>query len=184
MLTLLLATLSAGAHCDTWEGPVVTDARAALEKGVATPVLKWVPAESEAEVREAFRKAVAARGAGPAAKDLADQWFFETVVRLHRAGEGMPFTGLKPPGTPVDPLIARADAALASGKVADLSSTVTHHVQQELQARYARVRSAAERKDQSVEAGRAWVEAYVSYMDLVEAVEAGLESGHGEPATH
>jgi hypothetical protein len=31
----------AGAHCDTLDGPVVMTAKAALEKGDVTPVLKW-----------------------------------------------------------------------------------------------------------------------------------------------
>ena len=32
----------ARAHCDTLDGPVVTTAKAALEKGDVTPLLKWV----------------------------------------------------------------------------------------------------------------------------------------------
>jgi hypothetical protein len=38
----LLTPLEASAHCDTMNGPVVADARQALESGHLTPVLKWV----------------------------------------------------------------------------------------------------------------------------------------------
>jgi len=41
----------AKAHCDPLDGPVVKDAKVALEKGDATPVLKWVKVEHEEEVR-------------------------------------------------------------------------------------------------------------------------------------
>ena len=84
----------ASAHCDTMAGPVIQDAKMALEKGDITPVLKWVKKDQEKRVREAFNRARAAKG--PAIKEKAEMVFFETLVRIHRAGEGAPFTGLKP----------------------------------------------------------------------------------------
>ena len=95
---LLAAPSPARAHCDTLDGPVVKTARAALETGKLAPVLAWVRAADEAEIRAAFQKATAARRLGPEARAVADTWFFETVVRVHRAGEGAPFTGLQPAG--------------------------------------------------------------------------------------
>src|SRR5512132_1882997 len=83
------------AHCDTLAGPVVADARAALEKKDVTPVLKWIPAANEQEIRDAFAKTLAARAASPQAREVAYQWFLETLVRVHRAAEGVSFTGLK-----------------------------------------------------------------------------------------
>lgn len=35
------------AHCDTLEGPVIKDAKSALEKKDVTPVLKWVKKDAE-----------------------------------------------------------------------------------------------------------------------------------------
>jgi hypothetical protein len=99
LLAAMLASPSrAIAHCDTLDGPVVSDARAALEARDVTPVLKWVEAGKEPEVREAFRHALAVRVLGPEARTLADRFFFETLVRVHREGEGEPYTGLKPAG--------------------------------------------------------------------------------------
>ena len=84
------------AHCDTLDGPVVKTARAALEKGDVTPILKWVKKENEAEIRDLFKKTLSVRSKGKEAQELADMYFLETLVRVHRAGEGEPYTGLKP----------------------------------------------------------------------------------------
>src|SRR4030065_373974 len=80
----------AGAHCDTLAGPVVVTAKAALEKGDVTPILKWVKKGNEGEIKEAFKKTLAVRKQGKEAQELADMYFFETLVRIHRAGEGAP----------------------------------------------------------------------------------------------
>src|SRR5512141_1215891 len=92
---LAILPVKAAAHCDTMNGPVISTARQALDKGDVTPVLKWIKPDKEAEVRAAFKQAVAARKQGKAAKEVADRYFFETLVRMHREGEGAAYTGLK-----------------------------------------------------------------------------------------
>jgi hypothetical protein len=74
------------------DGPVVNTARMALEKGEVTPVLKWVRKKDEDEIKEQFQKTLIDRKQGKEAKELADRYFFETLVSLRRAGEGAPFT--------------------------------------------------------------------------------------------
>ena len=86
------------AHCDTLDGPVVLTAKSALEKGDITPVLKWVRKTDEKEIQELFNKTLIVRKQGKEAGELADMYFFETLVRIHRAGEGAPYTGLKAAG--------------------------------------------------------------------------------------
>jgi len=98
VVLLVASPENASAHCDTLNGPVVTAARVALQRGDVTSVLKWVKSTEEREVRDAFRRTMAVRGASAEARDLADLYFFETLVRLHRQGEGEPYTGLKPAG--------------------------------------------------------------------------------------
>jgi hypothetical protein len=116
-----------GAHCDTLNGPVVATARQALEKGDVTPVLKWVRKDDEKKVRAQFDKTLTVRKQGKEAKELADMYFFESLVRIHRAGEGAPYTGLKAAGT-VEPSVAAADKALESGSVDSLVKLVTEVV--------------------------------------------------------
>lgn len=176
----------AAAHCDTMDGPVVVEARVALEKGDVTPVLKWVRPEQEAEVRKAFRRAVAVRGEGAEAKDLADLYFFETLVRLHRAAENAPYTGLKPAGE-VEAPIAAADQALANGDVEALSRGLRQAVERGVKERFEKLLEARRRKDESVEAGRRYVEAYVVFVHYVEGVHHAVHAAdaHGsEGGTH
>jgi Family of unknown function (DUF6448) len=82
-------------HCDTMDGPVVSAARKALEAEDVNFALAYVPESGEAEVRSAFEKVLRACKADQAAREVADLYFFETVVRVHRAGEGAPYTGLR-----------------------------------------------------------------------------------------
>ncbi len=174
----LLAPSRALAHCDTVDGPVVRDARAALDAGDVTPVLKWVGGAQEAEVREAFRHALAVRALGVDARSLADRFFFETLVRVHREGEGAPYTGLKPAGTPVDPAVASADRALDTGDVESLVRTLSAAAEQGLRTRFARAAEARRHASDSVEQGRADVAAYV---DLTHYAERLLQSAGGLP---
>jgi len=168
----------AAAHCDTLDGPVVSTARVALEKGDVTPILKWVKKEDEEEIREAFDKTVTVRTKGPATRELADMYFFETLVRVHRAGEGASYTGLKPAGT-VDPAVAAADKALETGTVEGLADALTKHIATGIRERF---REAMERKkyaDESVESGRLFIEAYVQFVHYVERLHADAEGGTG-----
>jgi len=168
-LISLVAPSRGWAHCDTLDGPVIADARLALASGDVTPVLKWVQAADEPEVRFAFDHARAVRLLSPEAQQLADTFFFENLVRIHRAGEGAPFAGLKPAGE-VDPVIELADQALESGSVEKLSSAITAHAAKGIEERFSRAADAKKRSDESVAAGRAFVAAYVEWTHYVEAL--------------
>jgi len=182
---LALAPRTAHAHCDTMDGPVVVEARTALAKGDVTPVLKWVKKDHEREIRAAFEKTLRVRAKGEEARDLADLWFFETLVRLHRAGEGAPYTGLKPAGTQVQALVAKADESLAKGNADDLAKLVSEHASAGIRERFNRAAEARKHKDHSVEAGREYVEAYVAYVHYVENLQdavTGRGAHHSEGA--
>lgn len=171
----LTGTISA--HCDSIRGPVIAEARAALEKADVTPVLKWVKQEHEAEVRTAFNRTIAVRGRGPEAKDLADRFFFETLVRLHRASEGAPYTGLK--DEPVDQVIAMAEKALVDGSADEMIRKISSHMAAAIGEKFKHALEARKTKDTSVEAGREFVEAYVTYMHHVEGIHAAIVSAGG-----
>jgi hypothetical protein len=192
---LLFVSQDALAHCDTMDGPVIMEAKQALEKGDITPVLKWVKEDAEPEIKAAFQKAVAVRSKGPEAKELADTYFFETLVRIHRAGEGAPYDGIKPAGTKVEPGIEAADRALETGSVDDLVKDVTNKVADGVRERFTHAVEAKKHKDESVEAGREFVEAYVTFMHYVERLHqdattnpshhAGeVEAVHAEAGQH
>ncbi|NZA01800.1 hypothetical protein H0I39_08660 [Ottowia beijingensis] len=88
----------ASAHCDTADGPAVVDGRRALSQGNVNIALKWVMPEGEDELRAAFDRAQRVRAVGGEAAALAEQWFLENMVRIHRAGEGAGYDGIKPAG--------------------------------------------------------------------------------------
>lgn len=171
------------AHCDTLDGPVVVAARQALETGDINPVLIWVKPGDEAEIKSAFEQALAIRKLGAPAKEFADRYFFETLVRVHRAGEGAPYTGLKPAGE-VDPGISAADSALESGKLDELKNHLNVAMMHGLEERFRKVQSAKNFDKADLNGGREYVEAYVTFIHYVESVNAAVSSAskehHGE----
>lgn len=175
---LIYSSGRARAHCDSLDGPVIADARAAIEKGDVTLVLKWVKQEYEKEVREVFSKTMKVRKESTAARELADRFFFETLVRLHRAGEGAPYTGLKPGGS-IDRAVVMADEALRSGSPDKLVKILTGAVEKGIRNRFKEVARRQKRAASSVKEGRNYVEAYVDYVHFVEILHQHLKGkGH------
>ncbi len=181
-LSALLSPALARAHCDTLDGPVIVAARSALESGRLNPVLAWVPASGEAEIRDAFAKARAARKSGKEAREVADRWFFETVVRVHRASEGAPYTGLKPAGE-VEPAVAVVDRAIAKGDPGAIDAFLRDAVHGGLEARWRKLAAEKPPAD-DIAAGRRWVAAYVPFVHWVEGVNAAAAgpAAHGHAA--
>lgn len=177
-MTLLLFPGMALAHCDALDGPVVKAARSALASRDVTPVLRWVPADREPEITAAFIRALAARALGQPARDLADTWFFETLVRVHRAGEGAPYDGLKPAGQ-IDPVLVHGDGALEAGSATELVDHLMTGLRTELIERFTRARNAKAHANDSVEAGRRYVAAYVEYLHYLEALHSAGRLAHG-----
>jgi hypothetical protein len=166
------------AHCDGLDGPVVGAAQRALESGDASFVLVWVQPQDETEIRSAFARTLAVRKLGGEARALADRFFFETVVRVHRAGEGAPYTGLKPAGRDLGPAIPAADRALEKGSVDALVTLLTDTVQRGTITRFQEVSAPVPPGD--IAAGRRHVEAYVRFVHYVEGVyRAASRNVHG-----
>ncbi|MEJ2761373.1 MAG: DUF6448 family protein [Gammaproteobacteria bacterium] len=168
------------AHCDGMDGPVVKAAQAALANGDVNLVLIWVRKNDETEIRQAFERTVNVRKLSPQAKELADTYFFETLVRIHRAGEGAPYTGLKPAGRDLGPAIPAADQALKSGDVAPLTNLLVEQMRTGLMDRYKQAMAAKGFKAQDIDAGREYVEKYVTFIHYVEGMyEAATRSVSG-----
>lgn len=164
------------AHCDTEEGPAVMAGRRALATGNVNHALPWIPAAGEAELQQVFARTLRVRALGGEAAEVADRLFLETLVRIHRMGEGVGFTGIKPAGTPVDPVVAAADAALVTGDVAPLLALLPDERRDRVRALFAEARARREHDVDDVAAARAAVDAYVAYVKDAE----GHDHGHGE----
>ena len=176
-----ISTGSALAHCDTMDGPVVTLAKKALDKGDVNLILPWVAKEKEGEIKEAFELVSAVRGKGPKEKELADRYFFETLVRVHRKAEGAPFTGLKPAGLDLGPAIPAADKALETGNPKPLLTLIENKTHEGIHKYYMEAMEKKKHAGENVEAGRAYVKAYVPYLHFVERLytDATTPIAHG-----
>jgi len=169
------------AHCDTLDGPVIQEARVALETKDVTPLLKWVPQKEEGTVKSAFEKTLIERAKEADIKEKADMEFFEVIVRIHRESEGASYIGIKPAGTPPEPAVVAADESIVSGTADGLIQEISGALSQALQDRFNRVIETRKHINDSVEAGRKYVAAYVDYMHYVEGVHkavAGASDHH------
>ena len=160
------------AHCDTMDGPVVKAAKKALATKNVNLVLIWVQEKDEAAIRQAFRQTLAVRRLSTEARDLADRCFFETLVRLHRAGEGEPFTGIEPAGTDQGPIIPTAESALQNDAVEPLLKLFPPAATAEIQTRFKDVIARKRFNENDVAAGRDYVKAYVSFLHYLEHLHA------------
>ena len=179
-LTFSMTGSNAFAHCDGLDGPVVQAAEKALAAGDVNQVLIWVQPDDEKEIRHAFAQTLAVRKLGSEARELADRSFFETLVRVHRAGEGASYTGLKPAGRDLGPAIPAADKALekdsSEALVKLLTTTIEPKVREHFQAALAKKKFASD----DLSAGREFVKAYVEFIHCVEALyQQATKDAHG-----
>lgn len=178
-LGLIFLQGNAFAHCDSYDGPVIQDALKALESGDVKPVLKWIEKDHEEEIISLFNKTTALKDKDEEVYGIVEKHFLETLVRIHREGEGAPFTGLKPAGT-TSKIVLWTDEALAQENVKELADKIAAHLVSEIQAKFDHAVETGKKKDNSVEDGRAFVEAYVDYTHYIEGVHSMIagEAGH------
>jgi len=186
VFTLLLVfgfTFSSQAHCDRLNGPVAIAAKKALQTGDSSHALIWVTDQQAEELKSIFEQSLEVYAQGGDSQALAERYFMENTVRLHRQAEGMPYTGLKKvQPNPVD--IQVAEEALESGGVAEVTDLLAQEIRHKISTLHANAVAAKNNKDQSVEAGRKWVDAYVQYIvyihGLYQNIQAGPAHGVGE----
>jgi Family of unknown function (DUF6448) len=137
---LVLGGSDARAHCDSVDGPVAKAIQKALETGNINLVLPYAPVSAEAELKATFAEAREVRALGPDARKLADRSFMETAIRLHRAGEGAGFTGLKPAGIDYGPMIPAAERSLETGDLQSIKIALLEEIDHVLGERLAHIR--------------------------------------------
>ncbi|OGF63667.1 MAG: hypothetical protein A2Y62_02135 [Candidatus Fischerbacteria bacterium RBG_13_37_8] len=174
-------------HCDTMDGPVIQAAKKALETGDVSLVLIWVQKDDETAIRKAFERTIAVRKLNAEAKEFADMYFFETLVRIHRAGEGFPYTGIEPAGTDVGPAVSAADKALETGSREKLINFISDEIKHGIEKHFKEALEKKNYKKDDISAGREYVKAYVEYVHYVEKIyestkSAGHEHSHGHEA--
>jgi len=169
---LVLSPLTAFAHCDTMQGPVISDAKKAIEENNINYILKWVTPENEAELTAIYEETMEVRDDSEGAKQLADEYLYENLVRIHRAGEGAAYTGLKDV-TEVDEVVAAADESVETGSIDPLKGLVEEERIAEMEESLANVLNRKDFDVNDVEAGREYVEAYVTFIHLAEGEEEG-----------
>lgn len=175
LLVILIFNVSF-AHCDSMEGPVVKASQKALETGNINYVLIWVRGEDEQEIKVMFDKVNTVRTLSTEAEDLADIYFFETVVRVHRMGEGVGYTGLKPAGYKPDEGIEAADIAIAENSLDPIYAYLDEAQNPKIKEYFDEVQSKKDYDVNDLKAGREYVEAYVHFIHYVEAQFGGKES--------
>jgi len=176
LLSIILAFTNLSAHCDSMEGPVVKASQKALETGNINYVLVWVRAEDEKELKAMFDKVNVVRSLSPEAKELADMYFFETVVRVHRMGEGVGYTGLKPAGYQPEEGIEAADIAIEENSLDPIYALLNKVQNPKIEDYFAELQSKKDYDVNDLKAGREYVEAYVHFIHYVEAQYGGKES--------
>jgi hypothetical protein len=170
-------------HCDSLDGPVVNAARMALEAGDVALVLPFVRADSEAEVRGLFDSVLPVREFGPEAREVADRLFFETVVRIHRAGEGAPYTGLKPAGLSVGPVIPLAERAVETGSPGEVVDFLASVLSAEVKHRLEHISALAVARERSLDDARRYVEASLAFQVYAHRIYEEMRApAHGHRA--
>ena len=181
---LLFGSQGAQAHCDSIDGPVAKAALAALDTGNVNLALPFAPSTAESEIKAVFAQSLKVRVLGPEAKTLADRAFIETTVRLHRAGEGAAYTGLKPAGVDYGPAIPAADRAIATGNPAPVKGLLVEELEHGLHARFAHVLETQKRVKEptmanDVPAARERVSAELGFVTYVEGLRQAIQGAPG-----
>ncbi len=180
LLLVLLSPTSVVSHCDTMNGPVVKAAKKALETGSVNLVLIWIQPKDEAAIKEAFDKTVKIRSVSPEVKEMADMYFIETLVRIHRAGEGEPYTGLKPADAPIDPGIEAADEAIDKGTTDVLLKHLHETIDNGISKHFKEVLETTGYDKNDISAGRNHVKNYVTFIHYIEQVYDAATKTVGE----
>lgn len=164
-------------HCDTMDGPLVKAAEIALDMENVNYVLPYISPEDEGELKDAFERTMAVRELSGDAAELADYWFFETAVRLHRKGEGKPYTGLKPAGLDWGPIVAMADRAIKTENIDELMRFLLDFIEEDVKSRFDDVISKKDYDINEVEDARDYVNSMLEFVIYTQSIYKYVEKG-------
>lgn len=174
VVLLLIGTFRLSAHCDSYGGPVIKDAIRALQKNKVSLVYKWISTQDEPEIATLFATTYKLRNGDKDIYNIVEKHFFETLVRLHRATEQEPYTGLKPTGS-IEPVIKMSDEAIETGNIDDLLTKLNAHITKSIKEKYQKMKTLELTKDTSPDSGRKYVHAYVDYIHTIAKIHNVVE---------
>lgn len=186
IFTILLSSSKIYAHCDGVDGPVVKSAKKALETGNVNLVLIWVGKNDENTIKDSFSKTMKVRKLNDEARELADSYFFETLVRIHRAGEGEPYTGLKPSGRDLGPVIPAADRSIEEGSIKPLKDVFAakNLNTSKVESLFNAVMKNRSYETNDIQAGRKYVHSYVEFLHTAEHLYESGRAGDQKKDNH
>jgi len=135
-------------------------------------------------VREALHKVERARKDGARVREIADRYFFETVARIHPAGEGAPHSGLKPAGLDVGPVIPVAEKAIEPGSADQLVELLSGNLSEQLRHGLHRVMHFKEHAGHGLGAAREYVEAMLGLQGWAHGLHNTIKAEAHEGSHH
>lgn len=177
IVSVFLFPISSSAHCDGLDGPVVIAAKEALRTGNVNLVLIWVLPKDQEIIKHTFDHTVKVRKLNEEARKLADTYFFDTLVRIHRAGEGVAYTGLKPAGRDLGPAIPAADKAIETESAKDLVKLINDEIHSGLHKRFMKAMEMKNYDQNDIIAGQEYVAAYVNFLHYAEGIYNATQIG-------
>jgi len=90
-----------------------------------------------------------------------------TLVRIHRAGEGAPYTGLKPAGRDLGPAVPAGDKAIEARSADALLKLLADRIHEGVHARFHEALARSRYSGDDIAAGREYVKAYVEHIHYV-----------------
>ncbi|MDD1775284.1 MAG: DUF6448 family protein, partial [Methanobacterium sp.] len=143
---------------------LVKAAEKALEMENIKYVLPYVSSPDEEELKDAFEKTLLVRELSSEAAELADYWFFETAVRLHRRDEGKAYTGLKSADPDWGPILPKINRAIDTENVDELLNFLLNFIKEDIMIRFEELISRKDYDQNDVEEAREYINARTEFI--------------------
>lgn len=164
-------------YMDSMDGPVVNAAENALDMEDVKYILPYVSPKDEEELKDAFEKTLSVRELSGTAAELADYWFFETAVRLHREEGEKPYSGLKPSGTDWGPIVPKIVQAVETENVNEFLEFLLNFLKEDIEGRFEDVLAKKDYDEDDVEEARDYLNAREEFIEYTRKFYEYVEKG-------
>ena len=164
-------------YVESMDGPVVKAAETALDMENINYILSFVGSEDAGELKDAFERTLSVRELSGEAAELADYWFFETVVRLHNKSEGKAYNGLKPAGMDWGPIIPKLDKAFETENIDEFLEFLLNFIREDIKSRFEDVIFKKDYDINDVEDARDYINSMLDFVDYTQKFYKYVEKG-------